>query len=365
MDGADIGGDFTLEATLVAEDAVAWSMDAEAEGGAGFRPQAVPAPYLVRLIWPELPLLADADDLGGAALRTYALCGGFPGQSFLGASLYYSNGDDSWTRIAAFFGAATWGTVIAAPGIPASPWATDAVGRLRVSINSGARRLQTVTRAQMLNGANRAAIVTPAGEAEVLHFQTATEEADGSFTLATLLRGCRGSDWAIGLHGPGATFVLLPDAETKALALDLGDRDATRYARTVGRFDGFDAAAVRPRVARGEAERPWSPVHVGGTRDGAGNLTIAWRRRTRIGGHLAWRRPDLEAPLGEAGEGYVVEVMDGAAVKRTIAGLAAPSCAYSAADQETDFGAVQAAVSVRVYQVSAAVGRGRPRAATV
>jgi hypothetical protein len=219
--------------------------------------------------------------------------------------------------------------VISPPGVPASPWATDAVGQLRISINSGAARLQTVTRAQMLNGASRAAIVTPAGEAEVLHFQAVTEEPDGSFTLATLLRGCRGSDWAIGLHAPGATFVLLSDAETKAIALDLGDLDATRYARTVG-------------------------------------LSITWQRRSRIGGHLAWRRPDLEPPLGEASEGYVVEVMDGATVKRTIAGLTTPGCTYSTAEQTADFCAPQAAaVFVRVYQVSAAVGWGRPGAATV
>jgi hypothetical protein len=147
---------------------------------------------------------------------------------------------------------------------------------------------------------------------------------------STLLRGCRGSDWGIGRHGPGAVFVLLSDAETKAIALDLGDLDATRYARTVGRFDVFDTAAVRSRIARGEAERPWSPVHVRGTRDGSGNLTIAWRRRTRIGGHLAWRRPDVEPPLGEASEAYEVEIIDGSGeVVRTIARLTAPSASYA------------------------------------
>lgn len=81
---------------------------------------------------------------------------------------------------------------------------------------------------------------------------------------------------------------------------------------------------------------------------------------------MAWRRSDLEPPLGEASEGYVVEVMDGATVKRTIAGLTTPGCTYSTAEQTADFCAPQAAaVFVRVYQVSAAVGRGRPGAATV
>ncbi len=160
--------------------------------------------------------------------------------------------------------------------------------------------------------------------------------------------------------------MLLSDAEMRPLALGLADLNVLRYTRTVGRFDLFDTAAQGARTARGEAERPWSPVHVSGTRDGSGNLAIAWQRRTRIGGYLAWARDDLTPPLGEASEAYEVDILDGAgAVVRTITGLIGPACAYSAADQTTDFGTPQAAVDVAVYQVSAAVGRGRARAATV
>lgn len=31
---------------------------------------------------------------------------------------------------------------------------------------------------------------------------------------------------------------------------------------------------------------PWSPVHVAGIRNGAGDLAVTWIRRTRFGG--AW-----------------------------------------------------------------------------
>ena len=69
--------------------------------------------------------------------------------------------------------------------------------------------------------------------------------------------------------------------------------------------------------------------------------------------------------IGETTEAYEVDVMNGSTVVRTITGLTAPTCTYTAAQQTTDFGSPQAAVTVRVYQMSAAVGRGYPREATV
>ena len=50
--------------------------------------------------------------------------------------------------------------------------------------------------------------------------------------------------------------------------------------------------------------------------------------------------------------------MDGSDVVRTIAGLTSPSATYTAAEQTADFGSAQSSVTVRVYQVSALVGRG-------
>ncbi|MBX6329380.1 MAG: hypothetical protein IRY89_12480, partial [Pseudolabrys sp.] len=45
--------------------------------------------------------------------------------------------------------------------------------------------------------------------------------------------------------------------------------------------------------------------------------------------------------------------------------VTAPAATYTAAEQIADFGAPQASVAVRVYQLSATVGRGRPAAATL
>jgi hypothetical protein len=100
--------------------------------------------------------------------------------------------------------------------------------------------------------------------------------------------------------------------------------------------------------------KPLSPVHLKGSRNGVGDLTITWKRRTRIGG--GWR-DNAEVPLGETSEFYEVEILNGVAVVRTVA-AASPTMIYTAAQQTADFGSVQAVVAVRVYQLSATVGRG-------
>lgn len=98
-----------------------------------------------------------------------------------------------------------------------------------------------------------------------------------------------------------------------------------------------------------------------GARNPAGDLTITWIRRTRYGG---WWRDFADVPLNEESERYEVDIMDGTAVVRTIV-VTTPMAIYTAAQQVADFGSAQASVSVRVFQLSAVIGRGTPAAATL
>ena len=98
-----------------------------------------------------------------------------------------------------------------------------------------------------------------------------------------------------------------------------------------------------------------------GVRDGAGDLTISWKRRARVNGD-AWEQSVV--PLNEPSENYEIDVLDGSTVVRTLTSTSA-SVVYTAADQTTDFGSAQGSVDVVVYQMSDVVGRGVGRAATV
>src|SRR4029453_3454567 len=59
---------------------------------------------------------------------------------------------------------------------------------------------------------------------------------------------------------------------------------------------------------------PLSPVHVRRACS-AGDLTITWKRRPRIGGD-SW--DSVEVPLGEDSERYEIDILDGSDVLRTL-----------------------------------------------
>ena len=72
-------------------------------------------------------------------------------------------------------------------------------------------------------------------------------------------------------------------------------------------------------------------------------------------------------PLGEELEAYEVEILDGATVKRAL-NTTTTSAVYAAADQTADWGGPLGpgdTLDIRIYQLSALVGRGAPRTVTL
>lgn len=83
---------------------------------------------------------------------------------------------------------------------------------------------------------------------------------------------------------------------------------------------------------------------------------ISWDRRSRFAKNFT----NGYVPLGEEIEAYEVDIWSSntySTLKRTITSNT-PSVNYSAAQQIADFGSLQTALYVDVYQISAAVGRG-------
>ena len=93
-----------------------------------------------------------------------------------------------------------------------------------------------------------------------------------------------------------------------------------------------------------------------------GDLTIRWTRRYRALVADAWEQ--VEVPLAEDMESYDVQILDGAAVKRTLtSGMT--SVPYTAAHQTADWGALLgpgSTLAIRIYQLSNRLGRGDPAA---
>jgi hypothetical protein len=245
--------------------------------------------------------------------------------------------------------------------LPSGPlWRWDTTSVVDVALARGT--IASVGDEEALAGANLFAVRGGDGRWEIVSAARAELVAEKTWRLSRLLRGLAGSEpEAARVLGPGATVVRLDEAVTPltdALA-DLGVARRTRIGPADR--DHADAAYVEiVATANGDALRPLAPVHVRARRDGDG-VHVTWVRRARRDAD-AWE--PVEVPLGEDGERYEVDILNGAAVVRTLA-VTAPEALYPAAQELADFGSAQAALSLRVAQMSAGVGRGFERAVTV
>lgn len=358
---AQLGANWVTRLECVTEDAASYSLTATADSGAGWVAPAMPLPYYTRLIVPDLALVDDDDDMGRAGLREYAFACAYSGGAWRGVTLFRSSDHAAWSEIGSVTDPVMWGTVAAAAAAPASPWIWDDAAALVVAMADG--EPDSATAIEVLNGANMAALVGPDGSAEIVQWRDAAAEGDGRFTLTGLLRGRRGTEDQIATRAAGDAFVIL-DASRFQFGAGVTEASATRFLRAAGLYDTVETTPVTvTKARRGRAEQPYAPCRITGSRDGSNNLSVAWARRTRVGGE--WLDGTGTVPLSEAAESYEVDILDGADVVRTITGLASPAAAYSAAQQTTDFGSAQPAVTLRIYQLSNIVGRGIAAEATV
>jgi len=233
----------------------------------------------------------------------------------------------------------------------------DQVNRLYVRMSQGS--LYSIDDLQVLNGGNALLVENQDGEWELLQFGLAAPNGSKNWILSRLLRGQKGSEHAMRAPVPAGARVVLVDLALQQTALPAGlvGLPLNWRAGPADRDVGAAEFVQSTQTLRAKARRPLSPVHLRAARNEEGDFALRWIRRTRIAGD-GWDQPDV--PLGEDFERYDVEILDGATVIRTIAGLTSPACTYSAALQTSDFGGPQTELNWRVYQLSASFGRGIP-----
>jgi hypothetical protein len=205
--------------------------------------------------------------------------------------------------------------------------------------------LASVTDVALFGGANAWRSRAPPGVWEVLQAAQAELLAPGRYRLTRLLRGQRGTEWAMGDPTPAGARVVVLDAALSTLPIDeaelglpatwrigpaLRPPSDESYVATELHARGHRPAAVLGRV---HVEQPWRTARV------PGDLVIRWTRRSRALAADSWTA--AEVPLGEEREAYEVEILDGAAVRRTLSTVTT-SVTYTAAEQIADFGALLA-----------------------
>jgi hypothetical protein len=227
---------------------------------------------------------------------------------------------------------------------------------IEVTLSGGA--LSSVPAELLLNGANIAALRSASGAWEIVQFAEAEEVAPGRWRLGRLLRGQGGTEDAMQSGAePGAAFVLL-DGAVRPAGLRGGETGLDIRWR-IGPV-GAEASAERfsETVAAGgmRALMPLSPVHLRAERHAEGGIVFGWIRRGRVDAD-GWLGPDI--PLGEDREAYLAELLvDGVPVRS--AEVPAAQWALAAADLEPDLSALPLSVTLRVRQLSGAIGPGIP-----
>ncbi len=226
--------------------------------------------------------------------------------------------------------------------------------RVSVRLRVPPGRIVSRDRLAVLGGANALAVEAAPGVWEILQAAEAELVGPAELRLSRLLRGRRGTEALAAAAIPaGARAVLLDEAVTR-LAMPLDARGVPRTYR-IGPAAKPPTDASYLSVEHAGAAlglRPFPPVHLSAERTGAGDIRIAWTRRSRLGGD-GWEGPDI--PLGEAREAYRLRLLSGGAELRRIE-TAAPEALYTAADQAADGAA--GPLEIRIAQLSADYGPG-------
>lgn len=288
----------------------------------------------------DIPLLRDVDDITGI----YWAAGGASG--WPGATWNQSIDDSTFTRVADTERNSIIGVATTTLGNFTGGRFFDEIDVVRVNV--GTRQLSSYSRDQVLNGGAGAYIVG----SEVIQARNATLVSEGVYDLSGLMRGMRGTEWAISGHGSNERVVLLDLTTTNRQALNVSDIMATIYWKAITFGRAADTATSESIQFNAVSQKPFAPVDLRGNRD-TSDLVITWERRTRLTTNFY-----TEAyPLGEATEAYIVSIYADSGFTSLVAEYTATTniFTYTAAMQ----GSPQpATVYVKVCQVSAIAGRG-------
>jgi hypothetical protein len=306
-----------------------------AAGAAAGRPVSQPdlAAGPTSLVLLDLPALGDTPPS-----RPQLLVAAAGSEAWRGAPLTVSfDGGASWAAAGTTAAPAVLGTALT---VPANGGAAlfDTADAIEVELLNDTMWLESRSDAALAAGANLAAL----GD-ELLQFGEAVPLGGRRFRLRRLLRGRRGTEWAAGLHAPGAAFVLIEPGALATIEPPLAALGSEVRVQPHGLGDP-DETVPATRVAGGEALRPPSPAHLRAEARADGSLALSWVRRSRAG--WAWLSGS-DTPLGEEREAYRL-TLSGTAGGRTVE-VAESVYVYAAADQAAD--GLVSPLTVRVAQL--------------
>ena len=213
------------------------------------------------------------------------------------------------------------------------PYLLDVSNSVDVELVDESQWLESCDDEALAMGANLAVLAN-----ELIQFGSAVPLGARRFRLSRLLRGRRGSEWAMASHSVGDAFAMLQPGTLQRIALTPSLRGSAVEVRSARPGDSEPPVSG---LAAGEALRPPWPVHLTAAQSAGGQIEASWVRRSRHG--WAWL-DDMDSPVGEARELYRVAI-DGTN-GRIEAETGAPAIVFTAA-QLAPLGSGAATLSVQ------------------
>ena len=253
----------------------------------------------------DIPLLRDEDDGPGFYAAFKGAASPWPG-----CVLFGSADGVTYTQIGSAIAEATQ---IGECTTTLGTWAGGAVfdETNSVTVDVGATQtLASWSRDEILAGTATGYVI---GE-ELIYARTATLSSPGVYVLTGLLRGRRGTEWAIAGHGSGERFVALPASGRglRRVALSATDIGVTRYYKAVTAGRALSTATAQTLACAGVSQIPFAPVDLrASVSDSA--VEVTWKRRTRYATRFTGSG-GISVPLGEDTEAYTAELRDGSNV---------------------------------------------------
>jgi hypothetical protein len=358
----NMGADMSMEFSGNEEDARTHESDLGNEGGT-IDPGTLPDEFITRGNILNLPQLSGDDSAPDGYFRVFYTLSGYT-SDWPGAALMQSrDAGTTYNPLGTSFDSAAWGRVVGTMPDPIDPYRWNRQ-TITLYVESGLDQFSSATESDVLAGANAIAIIRADGQPEIIQFQDVLSTSNNQVVLSRLLRGRKGTEDLAYDHTSSELFVLINTAVLKNFLMPIASLNAAfaHKAVTVGTI----TENALPFTVQLTAQdlRPYSVAHLKGTRTGS-DIVLDWVRRTRFDPGWGIARGD-ELPIQEENEEYLVEfykpaeatpfLIRGAILDTTTTTLT--QAQYETATGDT-FSGDMPPIDVKVFQISAVVGRGR------
>jgi hypothetical protein len=305
----------------------------------------------------DLPPLRTSDTDAGFYV---AVSSSDSGTAWRGAAVYRSIDDgNSFQQLAAVTTEATVCELVSAlPSgeLPGGSPSFDENTVITVELMSGT--LESRIESDVFsNGANTLAVGAK-GRWLIVSFCRAVQITETTWELSKLLWGRRGTEHFIGTPLAGDRAVLISGNGIIRLPLTAAQIDEEYVYKAVSISADFNDGTDYTYAGNGQALEPFSPTALDIARQANGDILITWTRRDRLGQELT----DFVDPISDPPLSFEVDIFGNGSptvILRTITS-SVESATYTNAQQFTDSGSpTPTTLTVRVYQISATVGRGQ------